>query len=400
MRLIFVNRYYWPDESATSLMLTDLAVALAARGHQVRVLTSRQTIDDAGARLPDVECAAGVTIERLYSSRFGRARLAGRAVDYFTFYLSVLWRLMRSLRRDDVVIAKTDPPLISVVSSLAAGLRRAHLVNWLQDVYPEVAVRLGVFSAGSPLTQLLTRLRNHSLRRAQVNVVVGERMRAHLHALLPGLPVAVIHNWSADLASTPAPQDDNPYRQQLNLADKTVFAYSGNLGRAHRFDALLAAGERLKERSDLAVLIIGGGAQFEPLRQQAQARNLSNWHFLPYQPRAQLGVSLGAADVHLVSLEAALEGLIVPSKLYGILAAGRPAIYLGDAAGETAQILLAEGCGRVAGDDAAMLEQIMLELAQDAPLRLRMGAAALRASGERYSRAHAVAQWEHLLAAL
>src|SRR5260221_10089473 len=167
MRVVIVNRYFFPDHSATSQMAGDLAFHLAGRGWSVEVVTSRQRYDDAAARLPKRETVDGVTIRRVWTSRFGRSFLPGRAMDYATFYLSALLALAPAPRKA-VVVAMTDPPLLSVVA--AAASRR--VVNWVQDLFPEVAEGLGMVRH----TSLLRRLRDWSLRQAKANVVFTEWM--------------------------------------------------------------------------------------------------------------------------------------------------------------------------------------------------------------------------------
>ena len=142
--VVFVNRYFSPDISATSQMLTDLAFGLARRGWRVRVVTSRQRYDDPGARLPPREILDGVVVDRIPTTRFGRTSLFGRAIDYLTFYLSAAWTLLRVIREGDVVVAKTDPPLLSILTTPIVRLRRAIAVNWLQDLFPEVATGVGL----------------------------------------------------------------------------------------------------------------------------------------------------------------------------------------------------------------------------------------------------------------
>ena len=191
VKLIFLNRYFHPDISATSQMLTSLALHLASRGSEVHVITSRQRYDDAQADLPASESVGGVHIHRVRTSRFGRQGLAGRAIDYASFYLSSCVRLVSIAKRGDVVIAKTDPPLISVPAGLVARLRGARLVNWLQDVFPEVAARMGMrlgLIAGASRAA-----RDASLRRAAMDGGRGERVQTRgreagrgARELLPG----------------------------------------------------------------------------------------------------------------------------------------------------------------------------------------------------------------------
>jgi glycosyltransferase involved in cell wall biosynthesis len=373
-RVVFVNRYFAPDHSATSQIASDLAFHLAARGWEVAAITSRQRYDDARARLAAVEDVRAVRVVRVWSTRFGRAGLFGRALDYVTFYAGAFFAIGKH-GRDAVVIAMTDPPLLSVVT--AAASRRT--VNWVQDLFPEVAEGLGIRTP-----RFLRRLRDWSLRRARANVVLGERMAARVPKAV------VIHNW-ADAALTPIARDENPLRREWNVGDAFVAGYSGNLGRAHEFDTILGALARLPE---VRLLIVGGGARLGAVKREAGA----NVTFLPYQPRELLSRSLSAPDVHLVSLQAQLEGLIVPSKFYGALAVGRPVIFIGARDGELARIIDEHRCGAVvAPGDVAGLADALRAMAADPEATAEMGRRGLAAYRARFAPEHAFAAWERTL---
>src|SRR5258708_1098659 len=346
-RIVFVNRYYDPDQSATSQMLTDLARGMAARGFEVHVVSSRQLYDDPGTRLTADEMLFGVEVHRVATTRFGRNHLPGRAMDYASFYVTCAVMLLKLLRRGDVLVAKTDPPLLSILAAPVAKAKRAVLINWQQDVFPEVASHLGADPWPRLLDNCLRRLRDASLRAATMNVVIGGRMSEYLSARgIPASKLCVIENWADDTAIQPKPTSASVLRARLELADRFVVCYSGNLGRAHEFDTLLDAAEALKEEPTFIFLIIGGGAKMEALKRGVATRALGNFRFLPYQQRDALEDSLTAADLHLVSLLPTLEGLIVPSKLYGILAAGRPLIFIGDADGDIGRVIHRAQCGR------------------------------------------------------
>lgn len=361
-------------------MAGDLAFHLAARGWQVEVVTSRQRYDDASASLPRREVVNNVTIRRLWTSRFGRAFLPGRAVDYATFYASAFFALLRR-GRGAVVIAMTDPPLLSVIA--AASSRR--VVNWVQDLFPEVAEGLGVVKRA----QMLRRLRDWSLRRARVNVALSESMASRLRQA--GLPVLhVRHNW-ADAALHPA--DASSLRREWKLDDTFVVAYSGNLGRAHDVETIAAAMALLEPDAHLRLLVIGGGAK------QKRLEGLRNVQLRPYQPRERLSESLSVADVHLVSLQPALEGLIVPSKFYGVLATGRPVIYIGAGDGDLARLILDHDLGCVvAPGDADALARAIRELAADPARAQAMGARGRALYEARFAPEIALAEWERILA--
>ncbi|HEY0802058.1 MAG TPA: glycosyltransferase family 4 protein, partial [Steroidobacteraceae bacterium] len=339
-KIVFVNRYFYPDQSATSQLLTDLAPALAQSGFTVHVICSRQRYDNPAARLSTQESIGEVTVHRIWTTRFGRDRLWGRAVDYATFYCSSAFAMLRLLHQGDAVIAKTDPPLISIVAMVAAKFKGAHLINWLQDIFPEVASLLGANPLPRPLDALLRRCRDQSLRSARVNVVLGECMRDRLLRLgVPANRIQIIENWAECGVDAPKAAALSALRAQVALTDKFVVGYSGNLGRAHEFQTLLRAAEILKGDGEIVFLMIGGGAGMVKLLEATIERGLSNFLFLPYQPRETLADSLAASDVHWVSLLPELEGLIVPSKFYGILAAARPTVFIGDTDGELARAI-------------------------------------------------------------
>jgi colanic acid biosynthesis glycosyl transferase WcaI len=397
VRLYFVNRYFYPDESATSQLLSDLAFSLVPHGYEVHILCSRQLYGAAGAKLPTLEIIRGVVVHRLWTTRFGRHRLLGRAIDYGSFYVSCAVALMRQLRRCDVVVAKTDPPLISVVVAAVARFKHPVLINWLQDLFPEVATQLRANPLPASLDRWLRQLRDASLRAATVNVVLGGRMRDYLIARgVPAQKIQVIENWADVLA--PKTTDDSLLRTRLGFQQAFVVGYSGNLGRAHEYATLLGAAEALRGEPHIVFLMIGGGTQMEALQSQVALRQLPNVHFLPYQPRDGLGDSLAAADVHLVSLIPTLEGLIVPSKFYGVLAAARPVVFIGDPDGELARIIRQSGCGLIVGaGDSDALVQVIQRLKNETSERQAMGAAARQLLCARFSTQRALAAWSELL---
>jgi len=372
---VFVNRYFHPDHSATSQMASDLAFHLASRGYEVGAITSRQRYDDPRARL-ESGSANGVTIERVWSTRFGRGGLAGRAIDYLTFYLSAFLAMRRE--RNAVLIAMTDPPLTSVVAAVA-GKR---VVNWVQDLFPEVAESLGIRAP-----RLLRRVRDWSLRRAKANVVLGELMAKRVPK------ATIIHNW-ADAGLRPVEWRTGdpacPDRQDC-LSSTFLVGYSGNLGRAHEFETILGAMRALPE---VRFVFTGGGAQFEVVKRSATA----NAEFRPYVAREKLSESLSSVDAHLVSLQPALEGLIVPSKFYGILAVARPVIFIGARDGELARVIQEHNLGMVVEPgDVDGLTRAISTLAEDPSAAAEMGRRGRELYLSRFAPHRAFEAWERVL---
>jgi glycosyltransferase involved in cell wall biosynthesis len=401
-RVVFVNRYFYPDESATAQLLADLAFGLAAHGFDVHIVTSRQLYGAPEARLAAREIVRGVTVHRIWTTRFGRRRLLGRALDYASFYVMCAIALLGLLRAADIVVAKTDPPLVSLVAALAARFKGALLVNWLQDIFPEVASRLGAIPLPAVLDRVLRSLRDASLRSAAANVVLGSRMLEYLSARrVPPSKFRVIENWADTELLRPKLPGESALRRRMDLMGKFVIGYSGNLGRAHEIETLVGAAEKLRSDDQIAFLFIGGGVKMDELKSLVEQRGLPNFNFLPYQPREQLEDSLAAADVHLVSLVPSLEGLVVPSKFYGILAVGRPVLFIGDSDGELSRVIGASRCGLVAaeGNSAALLDAIK-NLANDTQRRSAMGLAARELLCARFSAKRALAAWTELLTEL
>jgi glycosyltransferase involved in cell wall biosynthesis len=399
MKVVFVNRFYAPDISATSQMLTDLAEALVQRGVAVHVVTSAQRYDDARARLPASELLAGVQVHRLETTRAGRRDLSRRALDYASFYFLAIRCLLKLLRSGDVVVLKTDPPLLSLLGPPLRMVRGCRVVNWLQDIFPEAAQRLGVLPLPGLLSRLLVAMRDASLRGADMNVVIGAKMFALLRdRAVPPDRLLHVPNWADGNAIRPVERGAALLRRTMQADGVFVVMYSGNLGRAHDVGAILGAVRELRAEPDVLFLFVGGGHGLESLRAATESEELRNVRFVPYQPRESLGDALGAADVHLVTLLPALEGLIVPSKLYGILAAGRPSIFIGDAQGEVATVLAAAECGAsvACGDGAALATEIR-RLRDDEPAWRRASLAARRVFDESGGIDAAAARWCSML---
>ena len=387
-KIIFINRYFYPDHSATSQMVSDLAFDLGEQEWRVHVITSRQRYGDPASRLPAIETCQGITVHRIWTTRFGRLRLIGRSLDYVTFYLSAGWRLWRLARRGDIIVAKTDPPLISVVAGGVGRLRAAVLVNWIQDLFPEVASALGVPGMNGWVASMLRRLRNASLRIARMNVVVGDHMAARVRGEgINASRIRIIHNWADGAAIRPQNGAENPLRQKWGLADKFVVGYSGNMGRAHEFTTILEAATLLNSEPEIVFLFIGDGAQRPWIEESVREKGLQNFVFKPYQSREHLAQSLSVADVHLISLRSGLEGLMVPSKFYGIAAAARPVLYIGDLDGEIGAILRKADCGVVISEgDAGSLAAQVRRLDSEYDLCLDMGRNARAVFDQRFER--------------
>jgi colanic acid biosynthesis glycosyl transferase WcaI len=399
-RLILLNRYFFPDHSATSQLLSDLMFYFASAGVDVHVITSRQLYDDPHRQLPASAIERGVFIHRVSTTKFGRSGLPGRALDYLSFYRSSYNLLRNLIEPGDTVVAMTDPPLCSILAMRAARKKGARLVNWLQDVYPEIAVELGVPLVKGPIAFGICYWRDCSLKSAAVNVVVGEGMAKRLVKRgLTSAHIKVIHNWTDDTEIVPIPHQQNQLRKLWGLEDRFVVGYSGNLGRAHEFDTILAASEQLRDDPRIIFLFIGSGHNLDKLAKLVKSRGLdANFRFIPYQERAVLKYSLGVPDLHWLSLKRNLEGLIVPSKFYGIAAAGRPIIAITAADGEIASLVRDHNCGRVIEPgESDKLAATILELSRNPEQLANMGRNARAMLDAQFTRRAALSRWSAVL---
>ena len=398
-RIVFINRFFYPDHSATSQLLSDLAFHLATRNHQVNIITSRLLYDNTIVMLPKYENIADVNIHRVYTTRCGRVHLIGRLLDYLSFYISAAVRLWQLVHRNDVIVVKTDPPLLSLLVWTVIRFRHVTIINWLQDIYPEIAVVHGMRVLRGPLGKMIRLLRNRSLKRAYSNIVISSGMRQKL--LNTGIPanlIQIIPNWVNDEMIKPIDTHQNILRREWNLEEKFVVGYSGNLGHAHDIETVLGAIRNLQNRPDICFLFVGGGRGFSELEEVITKQSLNNVIFKPYQLHEILALSLTLPDLHWVSLRPEMEGLVVPSKFYGIAAAGRPVLLIADEEGDLSRLVKSYHCGRVIspGDSDALVEDI-IALEANRGLCEDMGLNARKLLEMTYSRSRALAQWEEVL---
>lgn len=332
--VLFINRVYPPLDGATGQLLAELAPALVKAGWRVTVVTSGVT--EAGVRS---EVLDGVRIERVGGRPFTRASHLRRAWSYLSLYPALFWRAAR-LPRHDLLVTLTDPPMQAVCGALFAVLSGTRHIHWAQDVYPELAEEMGVLRKSGLIARLLRQLSTWALRRSDGIVAVGRCMKARLESRGLGALTTVISNWGQSMVSCFTEQPGESFRRDRGWTGRFVVMYSGNLGLAHSFDAILDSAALLQDsRPELLFVFAGDGPRLPWVKQQVAVRHLANVQFLPFQPKEQLTDLLASADVHLACMRNDLCGLVVPSKVYGILAAMRPCVFLGPEDSEAACLL-------------------------------------------------------------
>ncbi|HET8781099.1 MAG TPA: glycosyltransferase family 4 protein [Pyrinomonadaceae bacterium] len=329
MRFLLLNQCFYPDVVATAQYLTDLATELAARGHDVTVVTSDRGYDDKSVRFPRRERWRNITIIRVPSLSLGKHSKWRRALNFGSFIASCGVRLL-TLKRFDVVVALTSPPLISFLAAIFVRLKGGRFCFWVMDLNPDEAIAAGWLRQDSRLARLFQWMLRYSLDHADRTIALDRFVKDRLVAKgVDAERIAVIPPWSHDDAVAFSTAGREAFRQQHGLTEKFVVMYSGNHSPCHPLDTLMAAALELKRREDIVFCFVGGGGEHAKVSEFAQQHQLSNVRCLPYQPLNELSDSLSAADLHTVVMGDAFVGIVHPSKVYNIMAVGAPILYIG-----------------------------------------------------------------------
>jgi len=398
VRVVFLNQTFHPDVAATAQHAFDLARHLVAHGHEVHAVASRSLYGERGASLPAEEFVEGVHIHRVGRSWFGKAGLLARIVDFLGFYASSARRLRR-LPDPDIVVCLTTPPFIARNGLRVASRTGAKVVLWSMDLYPDLPVATGAMNAGHPVARMGRRLDRTCLREVDLVVALGRCMKARLveKGVAPER-IEIVGVWSDEQEIDPGARESNPYRVEWGVGDRMLVMYSGNFGLGHDVATFLDAAEILRDDDRIRFAFVGGGKRRSEVERRVTERKLANCVLAPYQPRESLGALVGAGDVHLITLRDGVEGIMVPSKFYGVLAAGRPAVFVGGPGSEIAQVIGEERCGAVVRPgDATGLVETLRAYADHPGSRDEEGGRARAALIARHSRTMRCERWRTLL---
>lgn len=398
MRILMLNQVFYPDVAATAQHAHDLAKHLVAQGHEVTAIASRSLYGHKGAALPKRETVDGIDIIRVGKSLFGKSSIIARVADFGLFYLAAGARAIFG-KKHDVVICFTTPPFIALVGWAMRLTRRTRFVYWVMDLYPDLPVACGVMKPGSPITRVCEAVNRFCLRRADRTVVLGRCMAERV--LGKGVRadhIAHIGVWSDQDEIKPIDRTTNPYRKRWDLGDRFVVMYSGNFGLGHDIETMCNAALALRDDDAIRFVFVGDGKKKQPVADFVAQHELTNCVIAPYQPRETLDQSLSCADLHLASLLEGVEGIMVPCKLFGIMAAGRPCVFIGHPTSELARVLDDHDCGfTVRQGETDALVAIIKDLASDPDRARTLGDNARAALGAAYSRNAACEQWRELL---
>jgi glycosyltransferase involved in cell wall biosynthesis len=336
MRVLLVNQTFYPDNAASAQHLLDVALALKDQGCEVTVLSGR-----AGYLNGQLHAAAeiyhGITIKRVWPFAVRCQNKFFRILSAAAANIAFIVQLLR-LRGFERTVALTSPPMVSTFASFAARLQRSVFVYWVLDLNPDQAIQAGWLKQGSLAAVVLEWIAVKTLKSARVIVVPDVYMRARLLGKgIAGDKIEVVPIWA--LQNSPQQEEsEKALRTRYGLRNKFVVMYSGNHSVCHPLTTLLEAGLKLRDE-DIVFLFIGNGARSREVAEFKLRHGLENIIQLPYQDRSELACYLAVADLHVVIMGEAFVGIVHPSKVYGILAAGRPFVYIGPRHGPMADIV-------------------------------------------------------------
>ncbi|MHB1050447.1 MAG: glycosyltransferase family 4 protein [Bacteroidota bacterium] len=379
-RIVIVNQYFHPDQTALSQIITDLSVGLSEREYEVEIICSKHAQVDTPEALHPID--PRITVCSVGGTRFGKSTMAGRLIDYISFYFFAALSAWR-IHNVSLIMTTTAPPLIGLVGVLIKKIHHCKFVYNIQDLYPHTAIALGVLK-NKPLIGALNYLLCTILRHADQIIAIGEDMADKVNTIYPNNKTSVIHNWADGGKIFPVALHNNAFIQKYSLHNKFIILYSGNFGLAHDFTGFLEAAYKLLSYPEIVFLFVGDGGRKSYIEKTVHDRKLSNVIIQYYEPASMLSHSLSSGHIGLISLFAGLEGCIVPSKVYSLMAAGQSIIYSGGEKSTVAAIINEAHCGyRVNPDNSDEVVRYILEQYHDRKLN-----AALKENARFYFEQH------------
>ncbi|HEY9645716.1 MAG TPA: glycosyltransferase family 4 protein [Chroococcidiopsis sp.] len=385
LKLTIVTQFYPPDYAATGQLIAELSGRLSDLGIEVYVFTGQPGYAFKEDNAPPIEQTKNLLIKRSQSAQIWTNRIRGKAISGLLFWLRSASHLFTIARRSDILLLTTAPPYLPILGYLANRLFGIPYICLLYDLYPDIAVELHVVQKRHWLTRCWNAINHKVWQHAQQIIVLSSTMKERITAKNPDLAdkISIVHNWANPDHIVPLEKSRNWFAQQWDLVEKFTVLYSGNMGRCHDMETILATAIALQQEP-IQFVFIGGGAKREEFINTVRRLGLSNCSFLPYQDQADLPYSLTACDLALVSVSPGMEGLVAPSKFYSSLAAGRPVAIVCEPHSYLRQIVDEAGCGQTfEHDDSQGLASFIQMLANNPQKAQQMGMA-----GRHYLQSH------------
>lgn len=368
MRIVCISQVYWPDTVSVAQHLVDLLQALSGHGHEVTVITSRHNYEHPEITYPMHEYHEGVNIKRLLNTGFGKKTKLGRLVDFSSFnVLTALKLLLLNRQSCDILIGMTSPPLLSYIGIKIARMKKIRFVYWTMDLQPELSIIAGYIKSGSKIARTMQKRGDFIFRHSDKIIALDRYMEKHIYNRLheERKGVDVIPVWPVMETVYEGKREENPFRLECGFGEKIVIMYSGNHSVMHPLTTLLEVAVLLKEDKRFLFVHVGGGVRLKEVRGYKERLKLDNLMILPYQPRERIHLSLGSADIQVVSLGDHCVGATHPNKIYGAMFIGKPILYIGPPKSHVTDILnMCEGNISVSHGDSDSLKKMLLSFAE------------------------------------
>ena len=375
MKLTILSQFYPPDYAATGQLLEELAAELTTKSIDVEVFVGQPGYAYDQELASPQEIRKGILVRRTRTSRLWPKRIRGRAVGGVLYCLRAFVKMRFSARRGDVILATTEPPYLLVVAYLLGLIYRRPYVCLIYDVYPDVAVTLGVVPETHWIVRFWRWLNQLTWHNADSIIVLSRTMRQLIVDRHPDLAskISIIHNWADSELIQPIAKSKNWFAQEQGFDQIFTVLYSGNLGRCHDLQTVMEAALILRD-DPIRFAFIGAGAKLSDCLAFVELHQLDNCVFLPFQPKEVLPFSLTSCDLNLVSVSEESEGLVAPSKFYGCLAAGKAIAAVCPSHSYLRDIIDLAQCGRaITNQDGEGLAEFIRELHRNPVLSQKMG---------------------------
>lgn len=399
-RVVVLTELFYPEKTSTAYFLTAIAQGLVT-DYPVTVFTGASLYDGQASSLAQNTVVKEVEIHRCRGTTFNKNWLPGRLVNGCTRAISIFFTALWQCHASDMILVVTNPPLLPLMAWLLKTLKGCNFVLLVHDVYPEVLSVTGLAHSQSLVYRLMQEVNRLIYGQASRIITLGRDMQKLVETKLTQ-PIEgkliCIPNWAETEIIYPIDKQNNSLLQRLNLVDKFVVLYAGNMGRTHDLQILLDAAETLSDtQPQIHFLLIGAGAQKQDVEARVQDQHLPNVTVLSYLPHEQKNVTLNSCDVGIISFLPGMTGVSVPSRMYNQMAAGKPLIAIADNESELAQVIQEEGIGwLVSPQDDDQLVKLLTQIMNDSKLCNDMGHKAAQAVLCKYQLKHAVSKYQSL----
>ncbi len=343
--MLVLSQVYPPDPASVGQHMADVAVELARRGYRARVITADRGYDDPTKKYANREMRDGVDVRRVRWSSFGKKSIPVRLAGMMIFMLHCLWAGL-STRRLAGIVVSTSPPMCGFAAAFTSMLRGVPITYWVMDLNPDQVIALGKMKESSLAARLMNVFQRWVLRRSAAVVALDRFMAERVNRKVDVTDkLAVFPPWPHEDALEVVRHEENSFRSSQGISDKFVIMYSGNHGFSTPVDKLLEAARLLQSEPQVQFMFIGGGVRKKEVDEAIKRDNPPNVRSLPYQPMSELRFSLSAADVHIVTMEENVVGIVHPCKIYGAMAVARPILLFGPDPCHASDILNQGGVG-------------------------------------------------------